>query len=493
MNRERPLLPILLSAALVLFALAGCARVDFEESLARTNRTTAGFTDGNLALAQTDEQRAAMAKTAATLLTRPLSQQDAVHLALVNSPAIQAMLARNWAEAARAAQSGRIANPWFVFARTTLADEVEFERALTFGLLDLLTLPLRYPAAMGRMELARVRLALDTVDTVTTVRQAWVRAVAARERLVYAQQVYEVGEISAELAAACSRWATSADCSTPASRPSTPMRPPAWPRPGRPRPPPGRSWSNARPLGYPGATAAAADACPTCRPARGTRPRSARRPARPGSTCSWPGPPTGTAAREQGLNRVTSLTDIELGIRHDTVFDDAAGSRDNREGYEISIRLPVFDWRCSAMPWPNPGCGQPVGGHGARGRVEPARNLRRLPHGLGCVPPTRDEVLPLRRVIAEENLLHYNGMLIGVFELLADTRDQVRTVITAIEARRDFWLADGGSAGGRHRQTGHGASRQPAGSGWPGSPGGPLTGKRVQPTRTIDDTRKSLS
>ena len=32
----------------------------------------------------------------------------------------------------------------------------------------------------------------------------------------------------------------------------------------------------------------------------------------------------------------------------------------------------------------------------------------------------RDEVLPLRRVIAEENLLRYNGMLIGVFELLAD-------------------------------------------------------------------------
>ena len=56
----------------------------------------------------------------------------------------------------------------------------------------------------------------------------------------------------------------------------------------------------------------------------------------------------------------------------------------------------------------------------------------------------RDEVLPLRRVIAEENLLRYNGMLIGVFELLADTRDQVHTVIATIEAQRDFWLADAG-------------------------------------------------
>jgi hypothetical protein len=46
----------------------------------------------------------------------------------------------------------------------------------------------------------------------------------------------------------------------------------------------------------------------------------------------------------------------------------------------------------------------------------------------------RDEVVPLRQTISEENLLRYNGMLIGVFELLADTRDQVNTVRAAIAA-----------------------------------------------------------
>ena len=40
------------------------------------------------------------------------------------------------------------------------------------------------------------------------------------------------------------------------------------------------------------------------------------------------------------------------------------------------------------------------------------------------------------------HLWGYNGMLIGVFELLADAREQVSGVITAIEAQRDFWLAD---------------------------------------------------
>ena len=51
-------------------------------------------------------------------------------------------------------------------------------------------------------------------------------------------------------------------------------------------------------------------------------------------------------------------------------------------------------------------------------------------------------MVPLRKTISEESLLRYNGMMIGVFELLADAREQVTGVISAIEAQRDFWLAD---------------------------------------------------
>jgi outer membrane protein TolC len=54
----------------------------------------------------------------------------------------------------------------------------------------------------------------------------------------------------------------------------------------------------------------------------------------------------------------------------------------------------------------------------------------------------RDEVVPIRKVISEENQLRYNGMIIGVFELLADAKDQVSTVIAAINAEQQFWLAD---------------------------------------------------
>jgi hypothetical protein len=51
-------------------------------------------------------------------------------------------------------------------------------------------------------------------------------------------------------------------------------------------------------------------------------------------------------------------------------------------------------------------------------------------------------IVPLRQRIRDENVLRYNGMLIGVFELLADARAQIASVNSAIDARREFWLAD---------------------------------------------------
>ena len=49
--------------------------------------------------------------------------------------------------------------------------------------------------------------------------------------------------------------------------------------------------------------------------------------------------------------------------------------------------------------------------------------------------------MPIKKRISEENQLRYNGMLIGVFDLLADARTQIISVNSSIEALRDFWTA----------------------------------------------------
>lgn len=54
----------------------------------------------------------------------------------------------------------------------------------------------------------------------------------------------------------------------------------------------------------------------------------------------------------------------------------------------------------------------------------------------------RNAVLPLRTKIEEESLLTYNGMITNTFELLADTRAKINTVLLAGNAKREFWLAD---------------------------------------------------
>jgi outer membrane protein, multidrug efflux system len=51
------------------------------------------------------------------------------------------------------------------------------------------------------------------------------------------------------------------------------------------------------------------------------------------------------------------------------------------------------------------------------------------------------EVLPLRQFIHDEMVLRYNGMLISVFDLLADSQTYAMARNTTAMAQRDFWLA----------------------------------------------------
>lgn len=171
-------------SCVMVAVLSGCASVGLEQNLERVNQETAAFTGGTLSLARHTEEHEQRKQAAAQLLAQPLGQKEAVQLTLVNSPALQALLAQGWAQSADFAQSGRIANPVFSFERMVAGDGLELGRALSFGLLDVLTLPTRHKMAQQRIEQAQLRLASDVVDHITQVRQAWVRAVAADRKSV---------------------------------------------------------------------------------------------------------------------------------------------------------------------------------------------------------------------------------------------------------------------------------------------------------------------
>ncbi len=134
-------------ALIVLGGLGACTSFDLAQGLARLNDDSRALAPSELQLIRTEAQHQSQQVAVQTLLSQPLGQTQAVQLMLANSPAFQALLAQYWMESANAAQWGRIANPVFTFERVVTGSELEFNRFLSFGLLDLLTLPQRTPFA----------------------------------------------------------------------------------------------------------------------------------------------------------------------------------------------------------------------------------------------------------------------------------------------------------------------------------------------------------
>ena len=99
----------LVIAVAAVAVLSGCASVNLEQNLTSANTAASGFTDGQLTLARDQSERDALRQRASDLLADPLSQNNAVQLALVNSPSMQAIVAQNWADASTAAQSATMA------------------------------------------------------------------------------------------------------------------------------------------------------------------------------------------------------------------------------------------------------------------------------------------------------------------------------------------------------------------------------------------------
>jgi outer membrane protein TolC len=127
------------------------------------------------------------------------------------------------------------------------------------------------------------------------------------------------------------------------------------------------------------------------------------------------------------------------------VFDNAESTKSTRRGFELDIRLPLFDWGSAQRDGLNAQSLAAANRYdaavrGASSQLRESYSAYRTAYDIAR--HYRDEIVPLRQSMADENVLRYNGMLIGVFELLAEARDQIASVSNAINAQQQFWLAD---------------------------------------------------
>jgi len=449
---SRPMLATTCWGSVLVVALTGCTTVlpegQREAVSALVQGRTTGVpvhatalapTPGNAPAPDDDPERRLTA-----LLAQPLSAEAAVTIALLNNPRLQASFATLHISEAARAQAGLLPNPHLAFSSLVEGETLSLERTLRLDVLGLLTLPWRMQWQNHQHALAQLEAAQDVIRLAADTRKAWVQAVAAQQMAEYSQTARTATEAAAELAhrmtqagnwsryqqareqlqlAEASVQLTRAQYNAvsrreqlarllgvDSARLQLPMRLPELPASAR--------------------TATDVEAT-------ALRERLDVRAAVDASRYT---------AETLGLTRVTGfVSGLDLGIKHNTGFDNASGSRTNAHGWELELPLPIFDWgsarnaRAEGLYLQSAARVREVA---VRARSEARQAWQGWQSAYMLARQYRDEIVPLRQRLNDETLLRYNGMLLSAWDLLADTRAQALAVSSAIEAQRDFWIAD---------------------------------------------------
>jgi outer membrane protein TolC len=153
-----------------------------------------------------------------------------------------------------------------------------------------------------------------------------------------------------------------------------------------------------------------------------------------------------TRADESGWAGVgTVFGDIGLAYSHDTQRDRVSGHTERTRGWELDLPLPLFDWGGSAGAGARAGLQQSAAQlreAAIRARSEARTGWLRYRTAWDLAHQQQTQALPLAKRMQDEAVGRYNGMFIGVWDLLAQARATTQAVAAATEAQRDFWLAD---------------------------------------------------
>ncbi|MBT9597349.1 MAG: TolC family protein [Vitreoscilla sp.] len=420
--------------------LAGCASFSPDGGFSAVEQTTRDRIGKEVRWVRSESDQAAIDRRVSELLGKSLSVDDAVQLALLNNRGLQASFYDLGISEADLVQAGRLQNPGFSFGRLTKGDEIELERGLHLNLARLLAMPLMKQVESRRFAQTQGVAALSVLSLAAETRKAWVQAVAAQESARYSAQVMQAAEASAELARRMAQvgnfnklqqareqsfYADAALNHTKAQQAQLSARERLtrllglW----------GTLASYRLPERLPDAPATPKDLPDIERTAMSQRldVQGARLL-------------TEQTARNLGLTRTTRFVNVlELGL-----VRNSSNEAPTQKGWEIGFEIPLFDWGGARVAKAEAIYMQAVNraaetAINARSEVREAYGAYRS--AWDVAKHYREEIVPLKQRIAEENVLRYNGMLIGVFELLADARSQIASVNAALDAQRDFWLA----------------------------------------------------
>ncbi|MFM0142491.1 TolC family protein [Paraburkholderia sp. RL18-085-BIA-A] len=429
------------AAATALAFLAGCTTFSKDGGFNTVSTTASERLGKDALLVKTDEDREAVAKRTQELLSKPLSMDDTVQIALLNNRGLQASYGELGISEADLVQAGRLPNPGFTFSRAHGNDSLSINRTFTLSLLNVLTMPLATRIESRRFEQTKLLTADAMLKVAADARRAYVNAVAAQQSAAYAEQVKDSAEAGAELALRMQQA------------------------------------GNFSKLDYAREQAFYADAVAQLAKTRqqsvAAREKLTRTMGLWGAGTQYKLPDrlpdlpkdrpelkdlesfamqsrldvqaaklqTQSVASSLGLSKATRFINaLDVGYQNNFTTSDG-----HEQGYEISVEIPIFNWGGSKVARAEAIYMQSVNRvaeTAINARSEVRESYSAYVTDYDVAKHYRDEVVPIRKTISDELMLRYNGMLASVFELLADSRDQVGAVNGYIDALKDYWLAE---------------------------------------------------
>ena len=422
----------------VLLIVAGCTSVPKDGGIESVQELVDAQIGRDNPASQLEPQNELTAEQISSLLETPLQAEDAELLSMRLNPQARANLLKVGIAEADYAQAGRIRNPGFTYERSS---EGEYSASLLFDIGGLLLMPLRREVELRRLEAARFDAAGAVIEHLADTRIAWIEAVTE-------QQLTQLVERSLESAAAANdmtRQMTALGHSSVAESAESEIFL------GEMRSALTRQRLTelaaretlVRQLGLWGQTARELK-FPDRLPAL---PRLLR------EYESVEGEAINRRIDVQVANanieamasnydltrRNPFLSSIELGPTLEK------GDEGTERGFELEFSIPIFDAggiandkarflfeqsQAQARSVAIAAASQ------ARQALQTYRSYWDIARHYG------DVLLPMRRRVSEEKLLRYNGMLLSVFDMLADVRASADLEASAIRAARDFWIAE---------------------------------------------------
>jgi outer membrane protein TolC len=442
-NSAHPNSPARKQAALLLLTallVSGCASFSPDGGFASVSDAAKAHLGKEAAWARSEAEQDRIDQRVAELLAQPLDADAAVQIALLNNRGLQAAYQELGIQEAELVQATRLPNPGFHIGRLRRGDEREIERSIGFDLGHLIAMPLRRQVESRRFEAVQRSVAMQMLSLAAETRKAFVSAVAAGQTVRYLRDVKTNADAGAELAR---RMAEAGN----------------WNKLQQARE---HSFHADAVLNLARAQAqqvSARERLTRLMALWGTQINFTlpdRLPDLPAQARSGDGMEQLAMAQRldvQGAKLQMQATANNLGLTRTTRFVNVLefGAMRNssneapvQTGYEIGFEIPLFDWSGARVAKAEALYRQ-AAQRAAQTAIEARSEVREAYLGYRSAYDIarhyRDDIVPTAQRISEENLLRYNGMLIGVFELLADARAQIASVNAALAAQRDFWLA----------------------------------------------------